>query len=469
MKKQIIIKMLVLSVLFSAGCSKDFIDLSSPNEFTNEVALSSMSKLQDALIGAYAILQSEGCYGEDIQGIPEAASDNVKKSQYKSSGRYLEWYAFTSSSSTTATLTWVNLYSAISRANNIINAWPEADPEGTTESQRNQILGEALFIRALCHFNLVNFFSQAYGSSVTLGVPVILETRIQTPPRNSITDVYTQVTDDLEEAARLMSWGEQDLPYYATVDAANALLARVYLYKGDWQNAARTATLVINSGHYELYSADEYVNSFRLDGSSESIFEIMMNESEPNFPSRGNTLGNLYSENFYGDLVVNKGLYELMVSDPADVRSKLLYVDASGEFRHKKFPGKEGKTIPEVNNTRVIRLSEMYLTRAEANISNSSSVGASPVDDINAIRTHRGLTALASVDMDAVRKERRIELAFEGFRLFDLKRWDVDIDRSYDCNLTSNCIIPRDSYLLAMPIPEGEMAVNRSMVQNPNY
>ena len=470
MKKRKILSLMVFCIALLTACSKDFIDLKSPNEFTNEVALSSMKKLQDALIGAYAVLQSEGCFGEDLQGIPEAASDNVKKSLYKSSGRYQEWYAFTSTSSSTAVLSWINLYDVISRANNIINAWPTADTTGTTAPQRNQILGEALFLRALCHFELVNLFGQAYSNSATNpGVPVVLESKIQTPSRNSVSDVYAQVIEDLKKATSLMQWGQQKVPYYATVDASNALLARVYLFMGDWVNAAETSTLAINSGHYNLYTAANYVSSWTLDGSSESIFELMMNQSEPYFPGRGNTLGNLYSENFYGDLVVNKGFYNLVASDLNDVRNNLLYVDPNGEYRHKKFPGKAGNTIPEVNNIRIIRLSEMYLTRAEANSANGTTIGDTPLNDINAIRSNRGLAILSSVDMDAIRKERRIELAFEGFRLFDLKRWGLNIDRTVDCDLTSHCTIEKNSYLLAMPIPEGEIVVNKNIKQNPGY
>lgn len=105
----------------------------------------------------------------------------------------------------------------------------------------------------------------------------------------------------------------------------------------------------------------------------------------------------------------------------------------------------------------------MFLTRAEANFENGSEIGAPPVDDINVIRNRAGLDDLPAVDQDDIRRERRLELAWEGHRLHDLRRWQESLYEGTEDEISYNS--PR----LVLPIPQREIDVNENLEQNPGY
>ena len=116
------------------------------------------------------------------------------------------------------------------------------------------------------------------------------------------------------------------------------------------------------------------------------------------------------------------------------------------------------KHLDRLGDVPVVRLSEMYLTRAEANVRNNTSVGAAPLADVNAIRTRAGLPALTSITLAAVLKERKVELAFEGQGLPDAKRLQNNVG-----------LLAWNAPNLIMPIPQREMDVNKKLVQNAGY
>jgi len=124
--------------------------------------------------------------------------------------------------------------------------------------------------------------------------------------------------------------------------------------------------------------------------------------------------------------------------------------------------GSGGITTAKYGDSRrnfpVIRLAEMYVTRAEGNFEAGTAHGADPMEDINTLRTRAGANALPSVDRDIIRMERYLELCWEGFRLHDLKRWKENIGE-----------YPYNAGNLILPIPEREMEANDKLVQNPYY
>ena len=116
------------------------------------------------------------------------------------------------------------------------------------------------------------------------------------------------------------------------------------------------------------------------------------------------------------------------------------------------------KHLDTFGNVLIFRLAEMYLTRAEANARLGTAVGATPLADLNRIRTRAGLPEATTVTLDAILSERQLELAFEGHRLHDLKRTRRNVGS-----------IPYNSPLLILPIPQREMDVNKNLVQNEGY
>src|SRR5690606_17144930 len=139
--------------------------------------------------------------------------------------------------------------------------------------------GQAMFIRALAHFDLVRYFSQPYGASADgndPGVPIMLESVISQPPRNTVAEVYNQVRQDLLDARELMV--ETGIgPTRATPLAATALLARVSLYAQDWEAASQYADEVISSGAWTLATGDVYRNIWTsAELNNEVIFKLTM-------------------------------------------------------------------------------------------------------------------------------------------------------------------------------------------------
>lgn len=177
-----------------------------------------------------------------------------------------------------------------------------------------------------------------------------------------------------------------------------------------------------------------------------------------------------YPEGAYGDCIASPSLMALY--GDGDVRGELYCQDKNetdGLWWTLKYAGK-GLSTPDANNTVILRLSEMYLNRAEAIVNGASISGTTALNDLNAITSRRGAAALNSAGMDAVRTERRKELAWEGHIFFDLARWGMAANRDacYDLE-ESRRNIPFPDYRWALPIPKRELEVNENLVQNDQY
>ena len=137
-----------------------------------------------------------------------------------------------------------------------------------------------------------------------------------------------------------------------------------------------------------------------------------------------------------------------------------------------KYQGKgEGNatSTPDVSNVIVLRLSEMYLNRAEALANGASIAGASAVSDINTIRTNRGASEISAAGLTVIANERRLELNFEGHYWFDLARLGSSITYSDATARGGITGVPSDSKYWALPIPKSQMDVNENLEQNPGY
>jgi hypothetical protein len=319
-------------------------------------------------------------------------------------------------------------------------------------------------------------YSQAPNS---LGVPVVLETENGQPARNTVAEVYQQIVADLTDAETKLSadnnHGGNDPKAWATKDAVKALFARVYLYMEDWQKAADYASEIINNADYSLYTADQYSvyssgeNEDGVWGSltsgDEDIFMVYGSEGNS---SHGNwdVISYIMNPGGYGDVGASGDVLDLY--EEGDVRGELFTNSTNfpNDFWTLKYPGKDGNLRED--NINVLRLSEMYLIRAEAILNGASISGVSAVDDMNAIRENRGASELSTVTLNTVYDERRRELCFEGHQLFDLARTGRGLERNdYDGSLNQN--IPFPDHRWAMPIPQSEMDANENMEQNPGY
>ena len=475
MKKVYNILGIILSIALLWSCSSDFIDKDPKTSISNEKALSTYDKLVLATNGLYAPLLDRSLYGESSILAPDVMADNVVLSSVKASGRYIQEFNLTMGSNDGPSDGVYSMgYYIICAACNVINAIEanKFDRQGATDAQVNQLLGEALFIRAMVHFDLCRWFAYPYhftdtklapgadGAGGHPGIPVVLTTEIGKPARSTVHKVYEQVISDLKRAADLMT--EKKVCFWASSEVAKALLARVYLYQGNNQDAATMATEVIGSHRYELTPAADFVKYWALEGQKETIFELQSNKTDDYFYGGNNNPGGVYL--YYGDLVAAN---ELATSyEEGDVRAKLVVLNKDGEYTVNKYPGREGTGNVEINNPHILRLAEMYLIRAEANQKNNSQIGDTPLNDVNAVRAKRGLPGLRVVDGSTIASERRKELAFEGHRWFDLSRNGQDNVRP-GCKATPLVTWPDKRFVL--PIPLYEMKNNGNMVQNIGY
>ena len=320
----------------------------------------------------------------------------------------------------------------------------------------------------------VRLFAQHYtftSDASHLGVPIVLEFDVEAKPaRNTVAEVYSQIIDDFNQAISLMSIDPANAGYFSR-EAAQALLSRVYLYMEDFGQAESLATAVISSGKFSIVSAADYPMQFFNGNSPEAILEINFNLADN---PGADHIGGMYKESGYGDYLPSEDLLNLIPD--GDVRSTLFRIDTTsiggiyGNLRVDKYPS-EGADIA-TDNVPVIRLSEVYLIRAEARAKSSDDAGAQA--DLNLIRqralpTAPDVTATGADLITEILNERRIELAFEGHSIFDVTRNELDVVRD-DCTAPANaCSIsyPNDRFILAIPIEETD--VNPNMVQNDSY
>ncbi|MDN5291943.1 MAG: starch-binding outer membrane protein SusD/RagB family [Anaerophaga sp.] len=471
----------VFSLVLSLGvlsCSEDFLEQQPELSQTNELSLSTFDGIEKAITGAYTPLYESVWYGRDFVVIADLKGGNAKSSPMNS-GRFRTEYLWSNTPTSTAGL-WTEAYDFIARVNNVINALDGFEETNITQAQIDNLVGEAKFLRALAYHDLVRMYAQPYSQDPTsLGVPVVFVTENEQPARNTVAEVYQQIVADLTDAETKLSadnnHGGNDPKAWATKDAVKALFARVYLYMEDWQKAADYASEIINNEDYSLYTADQYSvyssgeNEDGVWGSltsgDEDIFMIYGSEGNS---SHGNwdVISYIMNPGGYGDVGASGDVLDLY--EEGDVRGELFTNSTNfpNDFWTLKYPGKDGNLRED--NINVLRLSEMYLIRAEAILNGASISGVSAVDDLNAIRENRGASALSSATLNTVYDERRRELCFEGHQLFDLSRTGRGLERNdYDGSLNQN--IPFPDYRWAMPIPQTEMDANENMIQNPGY
>lgn len=478
MKKILVISMAV--ALLTSSC-KNFLEKEPILTQSTEITLSTYEGLNSAIAGAYGPLVSGTWYGPGFVFEAEMRSGNGKKpteNKYNS-GRYSVSYNMNYDPSSTSGL-WGYGYFVISAANNVLSNLEGKEGGEVTLQDINNLKGEALFLRAFAHFDMVRLYAQPYTyKPESDGIPVVLVTDpAGMPSRNTVAQVYTQIVSDLLEAEKLMSdsyerSGVVDVKSTANKVTVQALLSRVYLYMGEWQKAADYATKVIDNKTYRMWKADEYVNVWKQDVASEGeiIFETYGDQSN-GYDAYWEGPAWMSRPTGSADVAVSKDLVNLYEAD--DIRNTWQKDPEPGNGGNAdldwtiKYAGK-GKPTADASNTVIIRLSEMYLNRAEAIVNGASINGVSAVSDLNVITSNRNASAYTSVGKEDVYNERRKELAFEGHYWFDLARWGKGVTRVDYVGDKTNQNIPFPSYMFALPIPKRECDVNKNIKQNDGY
>ncbi len=465
------------TVLIASSCSDDFLDLTPEDAISNENFLATVEDFQSAIVGGYSQMALADWYGRYMLLIPDIMGNDIKANA--SANRGAAWALYTGGPTTDQNENrefWQELYEAINIANAMINA--DYTPPTSQQAEFNQVLGEAYAIRAIAHFDLVRLFGQPYtlNNGASAGVPVVTEfDQNSLPSRNTVAEVYAQVISDFQQAINLMTIAPGTATTFSR-EAAQGLLARVYLYQGDWANAEAQATAVVNSGRFALTAFADYPTMFLDGNSSEAMLEMSMTLAD----NRGaDHIGGMYKETGYGDYLPSQDLLSLFSA--TDVRGTLflfdtnldntIFASADGLGRRvDKWPS-AGAAIA-TDNISVIRYSEVLLIRAEAR-ARAGGNDAGAIADLDAIRFRSDPSATATALsgqalIDEIMLERRRELYAEGHQIFDLSRTGSDMVRT-DCSTPGACTFtfPNDRFILA--IPQVELDTNPQMVQNPSY
>lgn len=458
---------LLIMIGFVLSCSESFLELTPQQSVSDVDALTNLEDLSSSITGVYDEISGDYYYGRYMLLIPDVMADDVK--QNAQANRVVDYAEHVQSvTDGSASSLWTGMYRAVNASNNIINS--DIDVVADSEDEKDHIIGEAYALRALVFFDMVRFFAHHYTYTADAshpGIPLVLDfDPLSKPARNTVKEVYDQVISDMTTAISMMkSESRSGNSNTLSSTSVKALLSRVYLYKEDWANAEAMATEVIGSG-YSLVTNANYFSLWTTDNSSESIFEISMTESDNR---GGNSIAGLYIKEGYGDYLPSSDVVSLYAAGDARLstfKEDDLLVGEFAPYRVDKYPDVNG-----FDNTKVIRLAEMYLIRAEARAEIGTNVlGAQQdLDQVKqrALPTAAVTTAIGQTLKDAIFLERRLELAFEGQRLWDLMRKKMDIVRT-DC--TSNtCLIPYASDTVILPIPQNETDVNDIIEQNLGY
>ena len=427
--------------------SCDVLDVEPSQSISSDGAISSPNDLERALMGCYDAMQSAGYYGRDYLVVPDLVADNLEFT-----GTSQDYGAANNNVISPDLLlveaVWASIYRTINRANNALYYLPGVSNLSSDAAENYE--GELRFIRALGYFDLVRLF----GGVPLRELPALSAGSDLDIPRSSKEDVYDFIIRELIAAKSLISNTRNGR---ATQAAAQALLARAYLYTGDHENAWDAANTVIEEFGYTL--EPNYDDIFQTDFSSESIFEIEFNEQD------GNRIAQYFAPRPAGryEFGVTENIIALYHEDDtrffasidtltnADMPAVAKYVDVQLGS----------------DNVVVIRLAEMYLIRAEAELNRPSPILADVIADINTIRDRAGLidtNASTSQDLEAeILNQRRLEFAFDGHRWFDLIRVGKAIEVLENVTSVNQ---------LLFPIPQSEILSNEAITpddQNPGY
>jgi hypothetical protein len=437
------------SVGFLLSSCADRLNVVPTQTIEQSQALNTEQDVQITLTGAYDGLSDREVYGGAIQFIGDLVGDNR---DVLFGGTYATideiWRKAVTPSNTVNRDTWLDSYNAINRVNNVLSA---LDKVG--ESSRGNIEGQALFIRGALYFELVKIYGKSWNDgtpSSNPGVPLVLTpttsiTDADYRARNTVAEVYTQVLADLTKAETLLPAEPERGMGFASKGAAAAILARVYLQQQNFAAARDAANRVITSGVYSLEPTFADVFSDATN-ESEIIFKIIVTDQDG-----VNDMNTFYAS------ALNQGRGDVRV------QTKFRQLYAAGDARGTFFNTAGQNTFTSKFNDQygdvpVVRLAEMYLVRAETNLRLNTSVGATPLADVNLIRARANATPLTAVDLAAILLERRLELAFEGQQLADIKRTAGTVGTT-----------PYNANNLVLPIPQREIDTNKKLVQNPGY
>ena len=473
-------KTLSIFILLGSLTACEVLEQAPEANFTPSNFYRNADDAKAAVSTVYDPLNSSNLYGQIMWIIQDQATDDAEWGNGRSTANQpkndLDKYTFTPATVSFQSL-WGTVYQAINRANTVIAQVPGIPMDETLKAR---YVAEAKFLRGFYYFTLVRLFG---------GVPLVTAETTSLNnlniPRTPAEDVYKQVIQDFTDAETVLpvSYTGADRGR-ATRGAAKAFLAKVYLTRAEWAKASAKAKEVIDLGAYDLWATFPEAFLLANKNGKEAVFEIqalgggvgegslMQGYMRPNFDRVNGIAG-------FGDDPATENLYRtyLPTDRRRDVTIKLYSATTTPAAPASVvFPGYVYKYLDPTatgnndgaNNYPLIRYADVLLMYAEA-LNEQATGNAEAYTAVNRIRRRAGLPDLAGLTQaqfrDAILLERRLELAFEGHRWYDLTRTKRLIDAMKAQN--PSIVVQERHYLL--PIPQTERDVNPALEQNPGY
>lgn len=491
---------LFLTATLLGACSEDIIEVTPENDVTPEVALRRVSGINNLLASAYRRMHEFGHYGQNQILNAEALADNLVIAN--NTGRYTGQVVNTVANHFG---TWSAAPYRIINDCNIVLKYADAaapalltagalagfaETEASAAAKRTRYKGEAYFLRAFAYHDLVKVYGYEPGREVNgFNLGVILRTEAvekvsdaNQRSRATVLEVYQQIEADLQAAITLLpaeadfigsttvpaqQWAATERTFRASKAAAKALLARVYLHWGRYADARTMATEAMAETQAVIVTAANYAASFNnTTRNPESIFELnVLSADWSSVDGVNNSMASITTSNASANAqFAVGGSPELIAAyETGDIR-RTLWVNNAGRWESRKWNGEKSSFL---ENIQLIRRSEVLLIAAEASAQLGDNTAAQGF--VNTLRAQRGLAATALTGtalLDLIINERRVELAFEGHRFFDLKRLGRNIVKPASLGIAD---VPYTDYRILGNIPNAEITFNSLLQQNPNY
>ena len=488
----------VIAFLTIQSCS-DFLDTTPSDRASTETAMLTLRDANLAVNGMYADMKMTDYYGAPMTLMGDHRGDDFQPRSISISG-WNDIYSLKYSPNSSSYFgIWDKCYNTIMKANAILEAWEKLPAQSMSEiAQKNDVKGQALAVRAFCHFDIVRLYGYPYLKDNGQSLGAVIVDKPLTPDeavemsRSSVAETYAFILNDLQIALPLLF---KPTTHAAAVEAPNSaneipgrigklnywgakmLQARAYLYMGQYENAYNAAKEVITDSPYRLATNEEYLGYLGVEGGIETIFEILVGGDRDQDMDGNNNFDGVYNYIWHlspalARLIPTQAWLDIMAEDPDDVRGAVISVGdgAEGTTWIKKFPGISGDF--RRNNPRIFRLAEAYLIAAEAALATGRQSDADACLDAIRKRANPANPTIVCT-LDEVLKERRKELIGEGHRFFDLMRLGMTISRvgGFHFAHTDGCPETYDwnYYKVVLPISESNTRIYPLCEQNPGY
>ena len=468
--RHLIIKtVMAVGIGIAATSCEGYLDITPDGQVKRDEMLATNEGVEDALYGVYAKLRNTTLYGQEMYFSSLEIMSQTLYCYGNTGVTALGQYDYNNTSvKNVFAMVWNDMYNNISNVNSVLNA-PLV--EGATAYPANIYKGEALALRAMMHFDLMRLFAEQITVNPNAkGIPYATEFSLKTPDFETLAENYNHVLADLQEAEQLLAdEGEyenttsfmSDRQIHLNLHAVRALMARVYLTKGDKDKALEYAEKVIAQSGRQLKTKTEVINDVAgVLSKKECLFGVYFSGFYTQVSAKLQQTISYSSLDLRGDFME---MYEKGVSG-LDFRTTAYFtsVDLGGtaKYRLSKFTdiydlqnNASARPTDLIQGINMIRLPEMYYIAAECLLDRDYQKA---LDYFNAVVTNRGLDALSgageeTLTQEVINTERYKEMIGEGQTFFNMKRQNLSIP-SYDNSVTYR---PEDG-IYVVPIPDSE-------------